>query len=214
MAAPGLACSLRHGALVLATLSWAFLWATPSLAQAPSAQAQIKETVDQILATLTDNAIDSATRRSKISSLIRDRFDFLTMAQMTLAMSWKDTTERQRNRFIELFSQLLEETYMGRIEAYTNEKVDFVAETTKGNKAMVDTRVVTSTLEIPIDYKLVQQGDRWLVYDVVIENVSLVRSYRSHYADIIQKHGIDGLLLKMQEKLSEIRSSPPVAQTG
>jgi len=206
--------TLQRYAIVLVLMAGVAGWSAAVSAQATSAQAQIKDTVDQILATLSDKSVDGAARRSKITGLIRDRFDFRTMAQMTLATNWKKATEAQRNRFIELFSQLLEETYTGRIEAYTDEKVNFVAEKVKGDKAMVDTRIVTKTVEIPIDYKLVLQDNTWLIYDVVIEEVSLVRSYRSNYADIVQKEGMDGLLMKMQEKLSEIRSAPPAPKAG
>lgn len=214
MTVGSIANSLRCGVLVCAVITWAVFWSGPALAQSSSPQTQIKETVDQILATLSDKTMDNAARRNKISTLIRDRFDFRTMSQMTLATNWKSATEAQRARFIELFSQLLEETYMSRIEAYTDEKIHFIAEKIKGDKAMVDTRITTKTVEIPIDYKLVQQNDKWLVYDVVIEEVSLVRSYRSNYADVAQKEGIDGLLSKMQEKLHEIRSTPPASKTS
>lgn len=205
---------LRRRAMVLGLIVGATLWSATVSAQTTSAQTQIKETVEKILATLGDKSANAGDRRSKITGLIRDRFDFRTMAQMTLATNWKKATEAQRSRFIELFSQLLEETYMGRIEAYTDEKVNFVAEKVKGDKAMVDTRIVTKTVEIPIDYKLVLQDKNWLVYDVVIEEVSLVRSYRSNYGDIVQKEGMDGLLVKMQEKLTEIRSAPPAPKAG
>lgn len=206
--------TMRRSGMILAMVLCAVCASAAVLAQGSSAQDQIKETVDQILATLSDKAVDSTARRSKISRLIRDRFDFRTMAQMTLATNWKKATEVQRSRFIELFSQILEETYMGRIEAYTDEKVNFVAEKVKGDKAMVDTRIVTKTVEIPIDYKLVLQENTWQVYDVVIEEVSLVRSYRSNYADIVEKEGMDGLLVKMQEKLTQIRSAPPAPKAG
>lgn len=209
-----LANTLRCGVLICAAITYTAFWSAPALSQGSSPQAQIKETVDQILATLSDKAADSATRRTKITSLIRERFDFRTMSQMTLATNWKSATDAQRARFIELFSQLLEETYVGRIEAYTDEKINFVAEKLKGDKAMVDTRIVTKTVEIPIDYKLVLQDGKWLIYDVVIEEVSLVRSYRSNYADVVQKEGIDGLLMKMHEKLTEIRSAPPTSKAS
>lgn len=215
MTFPGITPAAHRRVLLLALLVCAaFLYATTAAAQGSGAQTQLKETVDQIVATLGDKGLDDTARRSKISGLIRERFDFRTMAQMTLATNWKAATDAQRERFIDLFSQLLEATYMGRIEAYTDEKVHFVGEKLKGDKAMVDTRIATKTVEIPIDYKLVLQGSEWLVYDVVIEQVSLVRSYRTNYGDIVQKEGMDGLLVRMEQKLTEIRNTPAAAKTS
>lgn len=170
---------------------------------------QLKTTVDAILATLAKKDITRDARRAEITTLIRERFDFRTMSQLTLATNWKNMNDAQKDRFVELFSQLLQESYMGRIEAYTDEKISFVGEKLKNDKAQVDTRIATKTVEIPIDYKLVQSGDKWLVYDVVIEEVSLIRSYRNSYDEVVKKDGADGLFKKMEEKLVELRNAPP-----
>ncbi len=177
----------------------------PAFADDNGPKGQLKTTIDAILSILTKQDIDSTTRRETITELITERFDFKKMSQQTLATNWKKTTAEQKGKFVGLFAQLLQESYMGRIEAYTDERVEFVNERIKKKRAKVNTLIVTSSVEIPINYKLTKNGEKWLVYDVVIEEVSLIRNYRNSYRNIVKKEGIDGLLVKMEEKLDEIR---------
>lgn len=172
---------------------------------------QVQQTVDSILSTLTDESLDQDAKRSKISSLIRQRFDFRAMSQRTLATNWKKATSEEKERFMELFADLLEHTYMGRIEAYTDERVKYVGEKIEKRRALVDTLIVTANVEIPINYKLTQKGEQWLVYDVVIEEVSLIRNYRNTYREIVKKEGIGGLLAKMEKKVDEQRNKSKAA---
>lgn len=189
----------------IAVLLMALLMASANaLADAP--QDQLKKTIEGILQTLTDQSLDRETKREKITKIIGERFNYEGMSQRTLAVNWKKSSNEQRARFVELFSQLLQESYLGRIEAYTNEKVEFASEKVKDDKAIVDTFIVTSSVDIPISYKLEKKGNQWLVYDVVIEEVSLVRSYNSTYKDIVMKSGMDGLLTDMEAKLTEMRA--------
>lgn len=194
-----------HNFKLVAVLATTLLCASANtFAEEP--QDQLKATIDTILETLRDSSIDRTAKRAKITDVISARFNYEGMSQRTLAVNWKKTNDEQRKRFVDLFSQLLQESYLGRIEAYTNEKVQFASEKIKGNRAIVDTYILTSTVDIPISYKLEQKDNDWLVYDVVIEEVSLVRSYNSTYKDIIMKSGIDGLLEDMEAKLNEMRS--------
>jgi len=133
------------------------------------------------------------------------------MSQRTLATNWKKATKQEKEKFIDLFSQLIENTYIGKIEAYTNEKVEYPGEKVKGNKALVETLIIAASADIPVDYKLYKKGDTWWVYDVIIEGVSLISNYRSSYQEIVKKEGFDGLLAKMQEKIDELASEPPAA---
>lgn len=166
---------------------------------------QLKITIDTILQTLLDQSLSRDAKREKITGVISARFNYEGMSQRTLAVNWKKSSAEQRKRFVDLFSQLLQESYLGRIEAYTNEKVEFATEKVKDDRAIVDTFIVTASVEIPISYKLEKVGDQWMVYDVVIEEVSLVRSYSSAYKDIVMKSGMDGLLSDMEVKLAELR---------
>jgi phospholipid transport system substrate-binding protein len=173
----------------------------PSLA-APSPTVQVKQTVETIILMLKNNDLNKDTRREKIATLIKERFDFRVMSRRVLAINWKHATPAQKDRFISLFTDLLKNTYMERIEAYTDEKVKFVKEKRRGKKALVDTLIVTESVEIPIRYKVFLKKGEWLIYDVVIEEVSLTRNYRSSYKEIVKKEGIDGLIIKMEKKIN------------
>jgi phospholipid transport system substrate-binding protein len=165
----------------------------------------ISKTVDQLLVVLRNNTLDKAQRRQQLSNLIRDRFEFETMSQSTLGKHWKNATPQQQQRFMDLFSDLLEETYIGRIEAYTDETVIYGDEKIRSGKALVSTSISTKTVVIPIDYKLVETNKGWYVYDVVIEGVSLVRNFRSSYGTILDREGFDSLFAQMETKLTELR---------
>jgi len=164
----------------------------------------VRTTVDEVLTVLRDKAAPTEQRREKIRGLVRGRFDFALMARSTLGRQWKNASKQEQDTFIELYSKLLEATYIGRIEAYTDEKVTYGDEKTKGDKALVETSIVTSSVTIPIDYKLVQNVTEWKVYDVVIEGVSLIRNFRSSYGSIVEKEGFSGLFARMESKVKEL----------
>ncbi len=196
---------MKTKALVLwFLLIYGFVTVAVQASQGP--KAQVENTVNAVLETLKDDSLDRDSKRDKIRILIKARFDFDTMSQRTLATYWKKATDEERERYIDLFSKLLEWTYIGRIEAYTNETVKFTGEKIKNNRAMVDTFIVTASTEIPIDYKMLKNGDQWLVYDVIIEQVSLVRNYRSSYRSIVKKEGMSGLLDKMEKKVQQLKA--------
>lgn len=178
------------------------LWVNLSVASAATPTDKIRATVDGILNTLKQADISREQRREKIRGMIYERFHFGAMSQRAMATNWKKVTDEERRRFVELFSRLLEQTYMGKIEAYTDERVEYLKEKVKKKTAEVDTHIVTSNVNIPITYKVLRSGDDWLVYDVVVEQVSLISNYRSTYAEIFSREGMSGLLAKMQETVA------------
>ena len=185
-------------ALVLA------LFSLNSSAAELSATAQVKSTVDEILSVLKEKTADTQNRRDKIRELINSRFYFRAMSQSALSRNWKKASPEQQAEFVKLFSQLLENTYIGRIEAYTDEKVEYLREKNKSpTRSVVYTQILTQSADIPIYYKMAKKNDQWLVYDVVIEEVSLISNYRTSYAEIIKNEGMDGLLKRMKEKVKE-----------
>ncbi len=167
----------------------------------------VRTSVDAILVILQNGELDVQQKRADISKIITKRFDFRAMSQRTLATNWKKTSDEEKKQFTALFSQLIESSYVGRIEAYTNEKVEYPGEKVKGKKAVVETLILTSSADIPVNYKLYQKGDQWLVYDVIIEGISLISNYRSSYQEIMKDEGFDGLLNKMQAKIDELSSA-------
>ena len=177
------------------------LWVNVSVASAASPTDKVRATVDAILATLKQGDLSRDDKRAKIKSLIQERFHFRAMSQRALAKNWRKVSEDEKKSFIALFSQLLQQTYMGKVEAYTDERVEYLGEKVKKKTAEVDTQIVSSSVNIPITYKVLKSGDDWLVYDVKVEEVSLISNYRTTYADIFKKEGMSGLLAKMQETL-------------
>jgi phospholipid transport system substrate-binding protein len=182
------------------------LWASP-VYSADSPKAQVKATVNQVIDVLRDQQLQGEPLRQTLSTLIRARFDFTIMSQRTLGKYWRTATAAEQERFVSLFSELLEASYIGRIEAYSDESVSYGEERIEENRAAVATMVHSGNTHIPIDYRLVLQGDDWFVYDVVIEEVSLIKNYRSSYGEIVRKEGFSGLFERMEEKIAELRQS-------
>jgi phospholipid transport system substrate-binding protein len=164
--------------------------------------------VDTIIGILKDATLDKPAKREKIRGVIAERFDFRAMSQRTLATNWKKASKEEQEHFVALFGELIQNTYIGRVEAYTNETVKYPGEKITNDRAVVDTLIVTSNTEIPITYRLYLKDGRWLVYDVNIEGVSLISNYRNSYQEIVKKEGFGGLLAKMEEKVKELANQP------
>ncbi|MDO3379179.1 MlaC/ttg2D family ABC transporter substrate-binding protein [Geoalkalibacter halelectricus] len=189
----------------------ALLLLLPCLGAAPAAalggpQAQLQETVDGVIDLLRARDLPLEDRRAQLSTLVRARFDFPTMAQWVLGPQWQRADAGEQQRFIALFTDLLEATYLGRIEEYSDERVEFLGERIEDRRAQVDTRIITRAAEIPMSYRLVQRGEQWLVFDVIIENVSLVRTYRSSYSEIARREGMAGLFAQMEQRIRELKA--------
>jgi len=170
---------------------------------APSAVDQVRQTVEQVLGVLRDKGLDKTTRLDQLRGIIRARFDFALMSQWTLGPYWRKANPDQQQRFIALYSDLLEANYRGKIEKYTDQKVSYLGERVEGHRAEVQTEVVTDQATIPLVYRLNLEGEKWMVYDVVIEGVSLVRTYRGTFGEIARKDGIDGLLEQVAQKVRD-----------
>lgn len=178
--------------------------ATPSVV-AVGPKAQVEKTVNAILDVLRCDVGDEVEQRKQISEMIRDKFDFQVMSQGALGRNWKVVSADERANFVALFSDLLEETYLGRIRAYTDQKVTYGDETIRKGRAVVETFIHNAGVDIPITYKLIPHGQDWHVYDVVIEEVSLIRNYRSSYKNILRSKGMAHLLEQMGLKIEELR---------
>lgn len=201
--------------ITLTFLCSLLLWLTAMPLPAQSAQGplpQVEASVNDILGVLKDDTIQGEAQREQLSTLIRQRFDFATMSQYVLGPQWRKSSPADKDRFTSLFTDLLEASYLGKIEAYSDEKVSFTEERIEGTRAQVNTVVLTGSKEIPIEYRLKQHNADWLVYDVIIEGVSLVRTYRENYREIVRKEGIKGLLERMQNKLEENRQEETAAE--
>ena len=144
-----------------------------------------------------------------------DIFDFSETAKRSLARHWAPRTPAERDEFVALFTDLLERAYLGKIETYGGEQIHFVGETVEGEGAVVRTKLVTKQgTEIPIDYRMLKRGDKWLVYDVVIEGVSLISNYRTQFNKIITTSSFQDLMKKMKTKQDEFLNEEKPKRTS
>ncbi|MEN8108567.1 MAG: ABC transporter substrate-binding protein [Pseudomonadota bacterium] len=188
----------------------AMLSAFAAFAEAtPSPTDEVRASVDAVIALLKDDQLDRDSRREKMRVVINDRFDFRAMSQRTLATNWKKASDTEKQQFTDLFAQLIQNSYVSKIESYTNETVEYPGEKLKGRKAVVNTLIITSSAEIPVNYRVYLKNGKWRVYDVIIEGVSLISNYRSSYQQIVKKDGFPGLLARMEAKIKELENAPP-----
>ena len=170
---------------------------------------QLKSAVDRVVKVVEDPSLKGddriAERRTAVRGIADEIFDWNEMARRALARHWQPLTDKERVEFVSLFSDLLERSYISKIELYGGEKIRYVGERLDGETANVATRIVTKNgTEVPIDYRLLKKGDRWLVYDVNIEGVSLVSNYRTQFNKIIQTASFADLIQKLRAKQGEL----------
>jgi len=187
---------------------WAFLFLYPFNAFADSPTVQIKSTVDQVIQILTNpqlqGEVKKQERRKRLREAIVVRFDFQEMAQRSLGPHWQRRTPEEQREFIKIFSDLLDKTYLDKIESYNNEKFIYLNERIEGLYAEVGSKIQTSKgEEFTINYRLHQVGEDWRVYDLVIENISLVNNYRSQFSRILASSTYDELISRIKARLSQ-----------
>ena len=170
---------------------------------------KVKTTGESILEGMQNQELrkpeNKQERRARIIAHVDKRFDFEEMSKLTLANKWKERSAVEKKEFEHLFSQLLKNTYIGRIEAYSGEELVYEKEVFDGDRqsrVMVYTKVIKNNQEIPINYKLLKKDSgEWYVYDVLIEGVSLVRNYRTEFARILNRDSYQALIQRLQEKV-------------
>ena len=175
--------------------------ATPSLAGEPTDH--LRKTTDKMINILTDPVLKNnlEERRKMLRSTLSERFDWTEMAQRSLADHWQSLSEEEKKEFVPLFTDLLENTYMKRIENYSGDKVSYEAERVKGNYSLVKVTIFTDKqVEIPVVYKMKKEGPEWMIYDASIEGVSLVNNYRQQFDSVILSSSYQALVEKLKEK--------------
>jgi phospholipid transport system substrate-binding protein len=187
------------GLLVLSTVQGG--WAA-------TAQEQLKGAIERVVSTLDSPAMKgegkAAERRAAVRQIANEIFDFGEIARRSLGRYWQPLSDAQRTEFVGLFGDLLERSYISKIELYGGEKIVYSGERMDGDLAIVSTKIITKNgTEVPIDYRLFRRGDRWMVYDVNIEGISLVSNYRTQFNKIIQSNGYNTLVDRMKAKQTE-----------
>jgi len=143
-------------------------------------------------------------KKEKLRVIYEDMFDEVEFSKRTLTRNWNKFNPAQRAEFIKLFEQILEKSYADKILDYTNEKVEFYKENMLSDtQAEVQTKIITSSKETPIFYRMILKDGKWKVYDVVVENVSLIQNYRTQFNDILTKNTPEQLLKILRKKVSK-----------
>jgi phospholipid transport system substrate-binding protein len=183
--------------------------ASPAVAGAPTDQ--IRQRVDEVIRVLDDPALKSkpAERHAAVRKIAEEIFDYPDTARRALGPHWNARTPQEREEFTRLFAEVLDKAYIGKIELYQGEKVRFTGETMDGGEATVKTRIITHKgSEMPVDYRLHLKDGRWLVYDVIIEGVSLVSNYRTQFNKVVQTESYQALVQRLRAKEAEPAASP------
>jgi len=170
----------------------------------------VKKSVDELFRIVADKNLQQhdQKRRQVLKQVINTIFDYSEMAKQTLGRHWNQRTPTERTQFTDLFASLLDNSYISKIESYNNEKILYVKETIDGKYAEVKSKVITEKRdEYTLDYRLLNENGKWMVYDIVIEGVSMVSNYRTQFSRIINTSGYSELVKKLQTKSTELKAS-------
>ncbi len=169
---------------------------------------QLRGSIDLVLKIVTDPELKkeakTAERRKRIRAVVNQIFDFTEISRRCLGRHWQARTPAEREQFIALFGDLLENAYITKIESYSGEKIQYPGDAIEGDLAIVKTRIVTKQeTEIPADYRMFLSNGHWAVYDVSIEGISLIGNYRTQFNAVIQRSGYPDLVAKLTAKRDE-----------
>jgi len=184
--------------------------ASPVYAGAPTDT--LKGTVDRIVQILADPALQDKPeqRRAEVRKIAEGIFDYPDTARRALGPHWSARSPQEQQEFAKLFADLLDRAYVSKIELYQGERVRYVGETAEGDEATVKTVIATKkSSDIPVDYRMHRKDGRWLVYDVIIEGVSLVSNYRTQFNKIVQTESYDALVQRLRAKDTAEPSASP-----
>ncbi|MGH7852481.1 MAG: MlaC/ttg2D family ABC transporter substrate-binding protein [Candidatus Binatia bacterium] len=198
-------------ALIAAVMISALTFSAPKV-RAGLPTDQVKATVEKALIVLKDprfkHQAKQPERRDQLRQILFARFDFTEMAKRSLGANWRRRTPQEQEEFVRLFTDVLERAYAGIIESYTDEKIVYIHERVDGAYADVSSKILTSKgEEYSINYKTHLIGNEWKVYDVVVENISLVNNYRSQFSRVISNASYEELVRRLKDK-SEFAGAP------
>jgi phospholipid transport system substrate-binding protein len=170
---------------------------------------KIRETVEEVLSILGDETLQAPERRElrrgKLRQAVQQRFGFEEMARRALGRHWRDLSADQRQEFVALFSDLLERSYVGKIEGTgAGSQVAYAKETIDDEGFASVLTVITNRLgsQVEVEYRLLRRDGTtpWEVYEIVIEGVSLINNYRTQFNNIIHRTSYDGLVKQLRLK--------------
>jgi phospholipid transport system substrate-binding protein len=158
-----------------------------------------RQYTDEVLKVLGDPALNEAQRRTAVRKVAEEMFDLSETAKRALGRHWQSRTPAEREEFTRLFADLLEKTYLSKISLYGGERVSYISESIDGDFATVRAKILRKQGgEVPVDARMLRRGDRWHIYDISVEGISLISNYRSQFNAIIQKSSYDQLVQRLR----------------
>jgi phospholipid transport system substrate-binding protein len=197
------------GFLLCLLLVAVFCFSSLGAAVSVSPTEKVRKATEEITSILDEYVKNHQKNReetvSKIMVIADQHFDWAEMAKRSLSRYWKQRTPDEQNKFTSLFRDLIKNAYIGKVEGYAGEKVVFEGEKIEDGYSVVKTKIITPSkgTEIPVYYRLQDNGGNWMVYDVVIEGVSLVNNYRDQFNSILQGSSYEDLVKRIQDKLAQ-----------
>ena len=168
-----------------------------------TAEEFLKSNLDAVFVILQKKDLSQQAKNSKVVEIVTPMFDFKLMAKLSLGKKyWPDLKQDQRERFTELFVKRLRRSYLDKLTSYTDEKIIYETPLAVKKKVHVPTQLISNGNKISMLYKLYPSSNSWKIYDIEIEGVSIIRSYRSQFNEILQKGTVDDLLQKMEEPVN------------
>jgi len=190
---------------ILCAFAVVVCFATAAFAGEP--QDRLKAGIDSVITILSDPALKGANKRAerqtKLRTVADSFFDWHELSRRAAAENWRKYTPKQQEDFVASFSELLQKTYIRKLEKYNNEKVLYLKEQIDGNQAFINTQVQMKDKSIPINYVMIKHS-QWLVYDVFVEGVSLVKNYRTQFAKILSRETPEQLLQRIKDKIKAL----------
>ncbi len=179
-------------------------------AVAGGATEAMKSTIDEVLNIVQDKELKQPgradERRKRLEQVVGDRFDYQEMSRRALGAPWNTLSDKDKQEFVGLFQTLLTSSYADKVETYSGEGVQYLNERTEKDFAEVRTKVLTGKTEIPLDYRLLNKGTDWRVYDVVVDGVSLVSNYRGQFSKILRSSTFADLVDQLRKKSDKIKA--------
>lgn len=178
----------------------------------PGPTEQLKPFVGEVIAILEDDGVNDSTgaKVDRIMEVAKQGFDFNEMSKRVLGRHWRNLSAGERQEFVGLFTELLKYAYVSQMENYSNQQIEFGRQRIKGKRAQVETMLVDGTNKIPVSYIMHLTEDRWMVYDIVVEGVSLVRNYLEQFQEILRKDDFAGLTRQLKSKIAEFQNEKSV----
>jgi len=189
----------------LIALSLLFVFSVSAFALTKSEiEPEMRNKIDKVLIILKDSKIHKDSKAKEIINIMDSVFDYSLMAKLSIGRTWKELSSEQQDKFIKLFTEELKNSYVSKLDLYTDELVNILGtKEPKSNRVELQTVLVGKSDKYEINYKFYQASkdeDIWLIYDVELVGVSIIQTYRQQYAGYLKENSFDNLLELMKNK--------------